>query len=132
VDSTDRNAIVELINRYSLAVNHGRDQELKDFYAPGAVFDGLAIFRIDDEFDRYVAYLKSLREGLFPNLRQFLGTSIVSVDGDTAEAFTDVMLLATPHGESTRLMKSGELHDQLIRTVPGWKFVRRTGLIDGA
>lgn len=127
----DHKAIVDLINHYSVLVNQRRDHELKQFYAPGAVFDGLARFSIDEEFDDYLSYLQSLRDGDFPNLRQFLSPSAVFIEGDSAEAFTSVLLIATAVGESARIKRSGELHDRMVRTTSGWKFIQRTAKIDG-
>lgn len=128
----DRELITDLIVRYAELVNARRDLELRDCFAPGAVFDGLATFSIDTDFDLYLAYLEELRSSAFPNLRQFLGHIRVEIEGDTATAHTQVLLLATPPMEPTRIVKSGQMLDRLVKLEEGWRFVRRTASVDGS
>ena len=128
-----RLAIADLIHRYSMAVSEGDDQSLRGFYAEGGTFAGLTgEFRIDTDFDAYVESLRSMRSGAFPNLRQLATTPVVDVNGDDAVAYTPVLLLATPPGGETRLVKSGVLKDRLVKTAAGWRFTRREALVDGA
>ncbi|MEQ8860363.1 MAG: nuclear transport factor 2 family protein [Pseudomonadales bacterium] len=128
----DQLAIADLIHRYSRAVNDGDDQSLREFYTEGGVFAGLTgEFQIDTQFDAYVESLSSMRAGAFPNLRQLATTPVVDVDGDRAVAHTPVLLLATPPGGETKLVKSGVLRDELVRTEAGWRFKRREARVDG-
>jgi hypothetical protein len=129
----DQQAISDLIHRYSRAVNEGDDRSLRDFYTVGGSFAGVTgEFQIDTEFEAYVDSLRVMRSGAFPNLRQLAGIPVVDVDGDRAVAHTPVLLLATPTGGETKLMKSGVLKDDLVRTAAGWQFLRRQALVDGA
>jgi len=127
----DREQILELIAHYAELVNDGRDGELHACFAPGAVFDGLGTFDIDSEFDRYLAFLAELRSTSMPGMRQFLGASSIEVNGDCATARTQVMLLATPQGEHSRIVRAGQMEDRLVRHGGSWRFLRRTARVDG-
>jgi uncharacterized protein (TIGR02246 family) len=61
----------------------------------------------------------------------------VEVDGD--RAVQDVTLLvvarpprdAAPDKRTSRVMRSGRYHDELVRTAEGWRFARRVASLDG-
>jgi len=63
--------------------------------------------------------------------------AIVEVDGD--RAVQDVTLLvvarpardAAPDKRRSRLQRTGRYHDELVRTPEGWRFARRSVVLDG-
>lgn len=63
--------------------------------------------------------------------------ALVEVDGDRATQDVTVMVLqrpkpdAGPDERTARLDRSGRYHDELVRTADGWRFSRRTVILDG-
>lgn len=61
----------------------------------------------------------------------------VDVDGDRAVQDVTLLVLARPRGGADtevrhpRLQASGRYHDELVRTADGWRFARRTAVLDG-
>jgi len=61
----------------------------------------------------------------------------VEVDGNRAVQDVTLLVVARPapdtpaHAKSSRLQRSGRYHDELVRTPEGWRFSRRTAIMDG-
>lgn len=127
----DFKEISTLILKYSSLVNSGESAPLKALFAPGGRFSGLATFDIDTEFEQYQSYLEYLRCDVYPNFRQFISPSLIHVEGASARAETQVMLLYSPVGDDPKILKTGILFDTFTLTYDGWKFVERYAEIDG-
>ncbi len=61
----------------------------------------------------------------------------VEVDGDRAVQDVTLLVLARPGagaapGAISKLTNSGRYHDELVRTSDGWRFAKRTAILDGA
>jgi len=61
----------------------------------------------------------------------------VEVDGDRAVQDVTLLVVARPAPDApreqrtSRLQRSGRYHDELVRTAEGWRFARRTAMLDG-
>jgi uncharacterized protein (TIGR02246 family) len=62
---------------------------------------------------------------------------VVEVDGDRAVQETTVLVLqrpkpdAAPEERISSLFRTGRYRDELVRTPDGWRFTRRTAMLDG-
>lgn len=126
--STDRDAIVEAVNRYAYGLD-GRDWKLLDqvftedavarYGGPdGALLDGRAAI---------VASIRAHLDGCGPT-QHLLGNHIVTVEGDEAIAHCKARVYhqgAGTRAELTPYECFGVYEDRLKRTPEGWRIAER-------
>ncbi|GAC1572064.1 MAG: hypothetical protein NVS3B5_00690 [Sphingomicrobium sp.] len=121
---TDRIAVRELIERYSVALN------LRDFEMMHGTFLPDGVWRVDPPFDIQLkgsAIVAGISQmvGAMPFLFQGLMGSFVEIDGDTATAKSSVHELGQRGPDEGGLDSYGIYHDWLVRTGEGWRFAER-------
>jgi ketosteroid isomerase-like protein len=124
-DAVDKQAIVDLQNRYAYAIDAGRYDELNEVFTPDAVADYGPAGRVEG-----VEAIKSTcRHALEPlTAAQHINTNHWAViDGDHARA--GCYLHVHQHRESTpggdHLEMGGRYEDELTRTPEGWRITTR-------
>ena len=127
----DRAQIRELTARYNRAFDDGDP----DGFAATFIEEG--VMEVEGTFS------VSGRDGLAEMVRHtpygvvhVTVDATVEVDGDKAVQDVKMLVLSRPGpdagaGARTTLSNSGRYHDELVRTADGWRFTRRTAVLDG-
>jgi uncharacterized protein (TIGR02246 family) len=127
----DRAQIRELTARYNRAFDDGDP----DGFAATFIEEG--VMEVEGTFS------VSGRDGLAEMVRHtpygvvhVTVDATVEVDGDKAVQDVKMLVLSRPgpdaaSGARTTLTNSGRYHDELVRTADGWRFTRRTAVLDG-
>ena len=127
----DRARIRELTARYNRAFDDGDP----DGFAATFIEEG--VMEVEGTFS------VSGRDGLAEMVRHtpygvvhVTVDATVEVDGDKAVQDVKMLVLSRPgpdaaSGARTTLTNSGRYHDELVRTADGWRFTRRTAVLDG-
>lgn len=125
----DRDAIVEVVNRYTYGLDE-RDWTLLDHvFAPDAVgrYGGSESALLEGR-ETIVAAIRSFLDGCGPT-QHLLGNHVVKIQGDEASAWCKARVYHYGAGERASLTPYecfGVYSDRLIRTAEGWRITDRS------
>lgn len=124
---SDRIEIQDLLVRYARAIDTQDYALLDTCFTPDAHVDYTTSGGIKGSYPEVRAWLeKALAQ--FDAMMHFVGNSVVSLDGDTAQAKTYVynpMGKAGPDGNVEFFTVVADYVDRLIRTASGWRIEER-------
>lgn len=124
----DRQAVVDVINRYAYALDDRDWALLTDVFAPDAVARyGSSGSRPLIGRDEIVASIRTFLEGCGPS-QHLLGNHVVHLDGDTAAATCKARVFHHGSGARAALVPYevfGVYRDQLRRLSDGWRISER-------
>jgi uncharacterized protein (TIGR02246 family) len=127
----DRTQIRELTARYNRAFDDGDPDAFAATFTEDGVMEVEGTFSVNG------------RDGLAEMVRHtpygvvhVTVDATVEVDGDRAVQDVTLLVLARPGrqaepGAKSKLANSGRYRDQLVRTTDGWRFAKRTAILDG-
>lgn len=120
---SDRQEIVDLITRYTRAVDTGNFEDLSHVFTDDAVLDYSAAGGPVGPPSEVVPWIQ---EGLagFARVQHMIGQVSIELDGDQARAtayFTNPMVSVDPLGEEHLWEVGGYYHHNLVRTPLGWR-----------
>jgi len=128
----DELAIIRLIASYGPLVDSGSAEEV------GAIWTEDGIYDVDELYMGSRADIVAMVNGdnhqglIHKGSAHFLGPAAVTVDGDTAVAVCE-SILVVHHKDRFLPARAGIHHWELTRTPEGWQTTRRTSrLLDGA
>jgi ketosteroid isomerase-like protein len=115
---------IEVIRTTVIRAAHALDD--KDWDAFGALFTEDARYRVHAlDLTGRTTIVETLAPLMAPAItKHLLGFPIVEVDGDTAQAWSDMTTSAGPKG-SIAVATIGRYHDTLVRTPDGWRLTSR-------
>ena len=125
-DVIDKQAIMDLQVRYSMAIDSGRYDELDHVFTPDVIAD----YGHAGQHQGVETIKEACRVALDPltSAQHQNGNHWAEIDGDTATAgcyFTvHQHLEGTPGGEHFSM--GGRYDDELVRTAGGWRITKRT------
>jgi ketosteroid isomerase-like protein len=124
---SDRLEILDLLARYSDAVDRHDWDALDDVFTPDAFIDYGAMGGSSGDLATTKQFLSGTASPLFPMWQHMLGQTLLELDGDTARARTvchNPMVLR--EGPDPQMMMCGLWYrDDLVRTGAGWRISRR-------
>lgn len=121
----DQLEIQRLIASYGPLVDAGRAAEV------GALWTEEGVYDVDEMYLGSRSEIESMVDGeahqglIARGCSHFLGPATVTIDGDTAVAVCESVLLVH-HKERYLPARIGVHHWELVRTVDGWRTTRRT------
>jgi pimeloyl-ACP methyl ester carboxylesterase/ketosteroid isomerase-like protein len=122
----DRQAIVDVIVRYAVALDTRDWRLLADCFTP----DATAVYdRFDGPLRGFEAIQAGIQEALRPldSSQHLLGNHVIDISGDRARASTYLLAQhytkGTAGGDTWTL--GGTYHDELVRTPEGWRISLR-------
>lgn len=124
---SDRLELQDLLVAYSHAIDFEKWDELDDVFTADAVIDYTAMGGIRGGLAEVKKFLADVKP-MFPTWQHFVGTSKLTVVGDTATGRTmchNPMVMVADDG-SERVMFCGLWYrDTFVRTVDGWRIAER-------
>ena len=119
----DRLAIIDVIDRYGIAVDAGDWERLKSCFTPDAVvhFSTTAL----NGPDAVVEFIAAATAGM-PVQQHLLGNHEVTIEGDRATASTYLHATQIEPGGEGIVNLGGVYRDVLVRSGGGWKIRERT------
>lgn len=118
---SDEADIIRLISEYCHAIDDGRIEDWLDLFTADGSFEMLGTTRTGREEIR--AFASGV--GTAGALRHFAANPEIDVDGDTATAMVDHILLRRDEDGTWGLMAVGRWHDELVRERDRWRFRSR-------
>ncbi|MGH3413456.1 MAG: nuclear transport factor 2 family protein [Marmoricola sp.] len=121
----DRQEIVDLLTRYTRAVDTGRWDGIDEVFTEDAVLDYTSSGGPATTRDEAKAFIRNL-EG-FDRWQHLIGQVAIDLHGDRARAtayFTNPMVSVAPDGTERLWEVGGYYHHELVRTPQGWRSVR--------
>ena len=124
----DRAAITDLVQRWGLARDVGRWDELRAMFTADGIMHTTWFVGSADEFVR--RSMEAARKGA--RAQHFIGAAIIDLNGDRAVAETRMMLLARAPlaGHMVDVTCYGRFHDRLLREGGQWKIAIRTPIYE--
>ena len=125
----DRQEIVDLITRYTRAVDTRSFADLHDVFTPDAVLDYSIVGGPVGPPAEVVPWIEQGLAG-FDRYQHVIGQVSIELDGDHARAtayFTNPMVSVDPSGTEHLWEVGGYYHHRLVRTPDGW---RSAGIVD--
>ena len=117
---SDEIAIRNLISSYAHAADDGDGDALAELFTGDGVLGSLGL-EIEGH-DKLAALIKGIYDA---NLKHLQLNSVINVDGDSAHTVSDLMVQAVVPDAGWQTIAQGRYHDDMVRTVGGWKFVKR-------
>lgn len=119
----DRQEIVDVITRYTRAIDTRNWADLDQVFTEDAVLDYSAV---GGPADALPVAKPWVAEGLagFLRYQHVIGQVAIEFDGDTARAtayFTNPMVARNPDGSENLVEVGGYYHHELVRTPDGWR-----------
>ena len=124
----DRAAITDLVQRWGLARDVGRWEELRAMFTADGIMHTTWFVGSADEFVR--RSMEAARKGA--RAQHFIGAATIDLNGDRAVAETRMMLLARAPlaGHMVDVTCYGRFHDRLLREGGQWKIAIRTPIYE--
>jgi ketosteroid isomerase-like protein len=125
-DLADRVAIRELTARYNHAFDDADAVGFADQFTEEGVFNvsGKLVAEGREALERTA---RDIGYGVVHATTD----AIVTIDGDTATQLCTLLIVSrTRDGQRQQLLGTGRYRDELVRTPAGWRFTRRTFLMD--
>ena len=120
---SDRQEIVDVITRYTRAVDTSSWDDLATVFTDDAVLDYSPVGGPVGPSADVVPWLERGLAG-FDRYQHLIGQVSIALDGDTARAtayFTNPMVAVAPDGTETLWEVGGYYHHDLVRTLDGWR-----------
>ena len=122
----DRQEIVDVITRYTRAIDTRSWDDLDHVFTDDAILDYSAV---GGPVDVLAVARPWVAQGLsgFLRYQHVIGQVAIDLDGDTARAtayFTNPMVAPTKDGGETLVEVGGYYHHELVRTPAGWRSKR--------
>jgi hypothetical protein len=122
---SDRLEIQQLLVDYSTAIDARRFDDLDRVFTADAYIDYRAMGGVDGRYPEVKAWLAQVLPN-FPAYAHMLGNVDVKIDGDTATSRTLCFNPMVLGGEDRQVLFCGLWYDdEFVRTVDGWRMVRR-------
>jgi hypothetical protein len=120
---TDRQEIVDVITRYTRAIDTRSWDDLDAVFTDDAVLDYSAV---GGPAESLAVARPWVTQGLagFLRYQHVIGQVSIELDGDTATAtayFTNPMVAPNPDGTENLVEVGGYYHHDLVRTPAGWR-----------
>jgi len=124
-EASDHAAILEMLARYSTALDQRHWQLLEQVFTPDLVYD--AGEWTTYSFEDYIGRLRPYLEGCGPT-QHMLGNYRIALDGDKARTavYVRAFHVGTRELSDTTYEMFGEYQDELMRTEAGWRSHHRT------
>lgn len=128
---SDRLELIDLMVRYSHAVDTRAWDSFDDIFTPDATIDYTAFGGPRGTVPEITAYLAETLAG-FPAFQHLVSNPMLDIDGDTATGRTmcfNPMAVARPDGEKggPRMFFCGLWYlDRFVRTADGWRIAERS------
>jgi uncharacterized protein (TIGR02246 family) len=128
----DRAQIRELTARYNRCFDDGDPEGFADLFTE----DGEMVVAGGPTVTGRAALVEMCRHTPFGVVHTTVDAT-VEVIGDRATQVVTLLVLARPGPDAPRaqrhstLQRTGRYTDELVRTAQGWRFVRRTAVLDG-
>jgi uncharacterized protein (TIGR02246 family) len=128
----DRTQIRELTARYNRAFDDGDP----DAFAANFTEDGVMEIEGGPTTTGRAGLAEMVRHTPY-GIVHVTVDAIVEVDGDRAVQDVTLLVVARPARDApadkrrSRLQRTGRYHDELVRTPEGWRFARRSVVLDG-
>jgi uncharacterized protein (TIGR02246 family) len=116
----DVNAIRNLIARYAHAADDGEGKELAALFTPEGGLESLGLAITGQE--RLAALITSIYDR---HLRHLQLNTDVRLDGDSATATSDLVVLGLVPDQGWQIVACGRYEDQLVKQQGDWLFERR-------
>jgi hypothetical protein len=123
---SDRQEIVDVITRYTRAIDTRSWDDLDDVFSEGAILDYSSV---GGPVDVLAVAKPWVADGLggFLRYQHVIGQVSIDLDGDTAKAtayFTNPMVAKNRDGSENLVEVGGYYHHELVRTPAGWRSSR--------
>jgi hypothetical protein len=123
---SDRQEIVDVITRYTRAIDTRSWDDLDDVFSEGAILDYSSV---GGPVDVLAVAKPWVADGLggFLRYQHVIGQVSIDLDGDTAKAtayFTNPMVARNRDGSENLVEVGGYYHHELVRTPAGWRSSR--------
>jgi uncharacterized protein (TIGR02246 family) len=127
----DRAQIRELTARYNRCFDDGDPEAFALNFTEDGVMEVEGTFRVDGR-DALAEMVRHTPYGVV----HVTVDATVEVDGDRAVQDVTLLVLSRPGpdaapGAKSKLASTGRYHDELRRTPDGWRFSKRTAILDG-
>jgi len=123
-EADDYAGIMRAYSAYSIAVDRGRWDLLREAFAEDGVWemqDGTAIAGVEE-----IIAAQPARQAKRPkNALHVPANILISVDGDRAQVDSDWLWYGAPDGVPWQLLQFGYYDDQFVRTPAGWRIAYR-------
>jgi hypothetical protein len=119
----DRQEIVDVITRYTRAIDTRRWDDLDSVFTDDAVLDYSSVGGPVDSLEVARPWVARGLGG-FLRYQHVIGQVAIELDGDTARAtayFTNPMVAQNPDGTENLVEVGGYYHHDLVRTPAGWR-----------
>lgn len=128
----DERDIARLVATYGLVVDAGDADATASLWAHDGVYD-VDLMRMESRADVHAMVLSTAHQTMVANgCSHFLGPCVVTVDGDTAVAVCESLVLIRDH-EGYRVWRATANHFALRRIDGQWQIGNRTSrLLDGS
>ena len=120
---SDRQEIVDVITRYTRAIDTRSWADLDQVFTEDAILDYSAVGGPADVLDVAKPWVEKGLGG-FLRYQHVIGQVAIDLDGDSAKAtayFTNPMVAPTPDGGEALVEVGGYYHHELVRTPDGWR-----------
>ncbi|HEX2894538.1 MAG TPA: nuclear transport factor 2 family protein [Marmoricola sp.] len=120
---SDRQEIVDVITRYTRAIDTRNWDGLDEVFTEDGVLDYSAVGGPADVLEVAKPWVEKGLSG-FLRYQHIIGQVSIELDGDTARAtayFTNPMVAPTPEGGESLVEVGGYYHHELVRTPDGWR-----------
>ena len=122
----DRQEIVDVITRYTRAIDTRSWDDLDAVFTDDAILDYSAVGGPADVLAVAKPWVAQGLSG-FLRYQHVIGQVAIELEGDTARAtayFTNPMVAPTPDGGESIVEVGGYYHHELVRTPDGWRSQR--------
>ena len=119
----DRQEIVDVITRYTRAIDTRSWDDLDEVFTEDAILDYSSVGGPVDTLPVAKPWVAQGLSG-FLRYQHVIGQVAVELDGDTARAtayFTNPMVAPTQDGGESLVEVGGYYHHELVRTPAGWR-----------
>lgn len=120
---SDRQEIVDVITRYTRAIDTRSWDDLDAVFTEDAILDYSAVGGPADRLEVAKPWVEQGLSG-FLRYQHVIGQVSIELDGDSARAtayFTNPMVAPTKEGGETVVEVGGYYHHELVRTPDGWR-----------
>ncbi len=119
-----KDAIRELMATYAMALDACRFADVAACFAPdGEWTTDYGAARGPAEIEKFISGIVPLK-GEGPQRKHYITNIIVTVDGDTASAVSDYLIIRESEIGLMPVM-GGTYKDQFVKTPAGWRFARK-------
>ncbi len=127
---SDRNDIQQVINTYSVMASQGKVREMAETYATDGIWSVPGIGLEVTGHAAIIAAGQAVTSKL-DYIVQLNSPALIKVEGDRATAQSMIRECGKYAGKQVALEVLGRYEDELVRTVEGWRFARRSFFLSG-